>query len=731
MIENIEHIGKVDLDLKFYPGEDLYSEGEAEDRLLSAVREKEPKEYNRLISESGSWSMLYHLSDLRENIIDFLPVSKNDSVLEVGSGCGAITGALAKKAGRVTCIELSKKRSLINAERHKDMDNILIRVGNFRDIEEDLNERFDYIFLIGVLEYAGSYIGRKDPYSGMIDMLKSHLKEGGKLVIAIENKYGLKYFAGCREDHTGDFYSGIEGYPFTDEVRTFSRDGILELAKKAGLSCGFYYPYPDYKLPVTVFSDERLPRVSELAGGSWNFDRDRFEAFDEAKAFDEIINEGSFPFFSNSFLAVMGNGSRTEGMAARRVLYSRHSVERRNDRQIRTDLEETSQGERIISKYPVNEGSRVHLENMARSYERLSAVLAGTKFLPNKVKRINDGEGGLRRLEFEYLSGPTLEDELNICRAEKKTDDALLVIRSFCDTLRSAKDMSDFEETERFKEIFGNVKLPDGLKCMPVTDVDMIFTNIICDKWWNIIDYEWTFDFPIPVDFVIYRALFYYTRDMGDQAFDGIDLFSAAGIDGEMKTVFAEMEHNFQLYIKGDRVTLPELYSLFGKDVVSLRRAVKNTSLVPRITRVKLYLDMGEGFNEQDVRYADVDMEDDNRIRFDVTVPEGCGMLRIDPAESRCILKLYLLENGIGEMEAKVNGLAFSEATVMYDTDDPQILIENVLPGMKIHVEYALSMINDDMFDDISKTLLGERKSASYVNRLKGAKKGAYVRIRP
>ena len=731
MSENFEQIGKVKLDLKYYPGEDLYSEGEAEDLLLETVRNNPPESYNRMISESGSWSMLYHLSDIRENITDFLPLSKNDSVLEVGSGCGAVTGALAKKAGRVTCIELSKKRSLINADRHKDMDNILIRVGNFKDIEGDLDERYDYIFLIGVLEYAGSYIMQKDPYSGMIAMLKDRLKEGGKLVIAIENKYGLKYFAGCREDHTGGFYSGIEGYPGTDEVRTFSRDGIIKLAEDRGLTCDFYYPFPDYKLPVTIYSDERLPRVSELSGRSFNFDRDRFEAFDEAGAFDEIIREGNFPFFSNSFLAVMGNGSRTEGMAAGKVLYSRHSVERRDELKIRTDLEETPQGERTISKYPVNEASRAHLESMARSCERLSMVLAGTKLVPNKVKRINDGEGNLKRLDFEYLSGPTLEDELNICRAEKRTDDALLVIKSYCDTLRGIKDMTDFEETERFKEIFGKAGLPQSLKCMPVTDVDMIFTNIICDRGWNIIDYEWTFDFPIPVDFVIYRAVFYYTRETGSTDFDGLDLFSAAGISEELRQIFAAMEHSFQLYIKGGRVTLPEMYSLFGKDVVPLRRAVKSASLTPAITRVKIYLDMGEGFNESDVRYEDVTMEEDNRIRFDVTVPEGCRMLRIDPADYRCILKLYLLENGIEEMEAKVNGLAFCEGTVMYDTDDPQILIEKVLPGMKIHVEYALSMINEDMFRDMQRTLTGDRKSASYVNRLKGAKKGAYVRIRP
>ena len=106
-------------------------------------------------------------------------------------------------------------------------------------------------------------------------------------------------------------------------------------------------------------------------------------------------------------------------------------------------------------------------------------------------------------------------------------------------------------------------------------------------------------------------------------------------------------------------------------------------------------------------------------------------MRRIDPADHRCIMKLCLLENSGSRMEAKVNGLAFCEGTVMYDTDDPQILIEDVLPGMKINVEYVLSMINGDMFDDIARTLSGDRKSASYVNRLKSVKKGAYVRIRP
>lgn len=57
-------------------------------------------------------------------------------------------------------------------------------------------------------------------------MIKKHLAPGGRIVIAIENKYGLKYFAGCKEDHLGTYFSGIENYEAGGGVRTFSRKGL-------------------------------------------------------------------------------------------------------------------------------------------------------------------------------------------------------------------------------------------------------------------------------------------------------------------------------------------------------------------------------------------------------------------------------------------------------------------------------------------------------------------------
>ena len=44
-----EKIGNVILDYTDYPGEDFYSEGSDEDRLLEIVKEHTDKEFNRII----------------------------------------------------------------------------------------------------------------------------------------------------------------------------------------------------------------------------------------------------------------------------------------------------------------------------------------------------------------------------------------------------------------------------------------------------------------------------------------------------------------------------------------------------------------------------------------------------------------------------------------------------------------------------------------------------------
>ena len=216
---------------------------------------------------------------------------------------GVITEKLCELAKNVTCVELSKKRSEINACRNQRFDNLKIFVGNFQTVEAHLEKKFDVVTLIGVYEYGSSYINSEEPYKDFLKIAMSHLKSSGRLYLAIENRLGLKYFAGCREDHVGRNFEGVEGYTNTKRAVTFSREEFENLFADCGIvNYRFMYPYPDYKFPMQIFTDDWLPRPGDLTMNLVNLDQSRYMLFNEGKVYDSFNGTDYFKTFSNSFL---------------------------------------------------------------------------------------------------------------------------------------------------------------------------------------------------------------------------------------------------------------------------------------------------------------------------------------------------------------------------------------------------------------------------------------------
>ncbi|OMF88091.1 class I SAM-dependent methyltransferase [Paenibacillus sp. FSL R7-0337] len=288
------------LNYSFYSGVDLYSDGEIEDEMLSLA--KSNVDLETVIATDDRWPILYHFSNKRQNLLEWYPFKEGAEVLEIGAGCGAITGMLCDKCGYVTSVELSKKRSLINYHRNKGKRNFEIIVGNLNDITFD--KQFDYITLVGVLEYAAMYTASESPYIDFLKNIKKNLKPGGTLIIAIENKFGLKYWAGSKEDHTGILFDGLENYPSNHKIQTFSKLELISIITEAGFEKNkFYYPFPDYKFSDSIYSDERLPKIGELQNVINNYDQSRAILFNEQAVYDNILfSAREYPFFSNSFL---------------------------------------------------------------------------------------------------------------------------------------------------------------------------------------------------------------------------------------------------------------------------------------------------------------------------------------------------------------------------------------------------------------------------------------------
>lgn len=540
----IEKVNNISLDLTYYSGNDLYSDGAIEDELLKLVQTHDETELNGLIRDNFSWPLLYHFSQIRQNIVTWLPIKKDQSVLEIGAGCGAITGGLARMADHVTCIELSKKRSLINANRNKSYSNIEIKVGNFTDIEPNLTEKYDYITLIGVFEYAECYISSESPYIDFLNRIKKHLKPDGKIVIAIENRIGMKYISGCKEDHTARIGEGLDDYPVTSGVKTFDKSEISSIFEKAGFTdFHFYYPYPDYKLPLEIYSDSYLPKKGSLTQNINNLDQNRMFFFDESKAFDKAIELGMFDQISNSFEIILENPNETENDKVQpdnqirtekckeelEVIYAKFSNDRSAQYAIQTQIVCDDNHVRYVKKVPDTPVAQMHVDQIYRNEQILLSAYKGTRFIPNKV--VEKGNA----LLFEFVDGSTLEKELDYCLLCNDKVRFYSLLESFVKELEQAS-----------KEYF---------------NIDFIPANvIICDGNWHVIDYEWVYkkdDIPVAnpdICFLIYRALHYYlgVSKLRRVYVDEKELFAHFGLDDMDVQKYSEMEKDFQKKLDGN-----------------------------------------------------------------------------------------------------------------------------------------------------------------------------------
>ena len=687
-MNKIDKIGNVILDYEYYEGQDFYCDGAIEDDLLEAVQTHEENELEKIINEKKEWEFLYHFSQVRQNIVNWIPMKKDAKILEIGSGCGAITGALAKKGKQVDCVELSKKRSLINANRNKNYDGITIKLGNFEAIEPHLDTDYDIITLIGVWEYAAVYLNAKNPFCKFLNLLKKHLNSTGKIIIAIENRNGLKYWAGCREDHTAQFFEGLEGYTKTNSAVTFGKNEMQRIFEETGYQAQFYYPYPDYKLPLHIFSDEYLPHLGILTDNHKNLDHTRMVLFDEAKVFDSLIEDGMFPYFSNSFLVILQlNEAQQE---EDRVIYSKFSNERVEEFRIRTDIIKKLDGTLLVKKYSMHEKAKPHIDKIQQMYH----------ILQNNVKNLpvqfNGCVKGGENVAFEYVEGDNLEDEIKQLYLKGETDKIKEIISEIVNIIFGMKN-SLFVETEEFKQVFGECPLKN-VPAIKGADIDLVFGNIIRkDNMWNIIDYEWSFDFPIPVNYIIYRILYF----QAPKELKNWNLCFDYGISETEQKIYENMEFHFMLqYVYKDKV-------MIQNSPIIKPQYILNEDIIQQFAKessVKVYYDHGEGFSENNTDiflYGSAE-----KVVIDVPITLGITGIRIDPMECRGIMHLLKLEaqtdKEIYKPNFRINGIIPKVNYFVFDTEDPWMLFTELKTETKnLHLEFSINKASKMLIDEI------------------------------
>ena len=394
-------------------GDPLPYEDGAEAELLELFRIVENRRVgsDELAAAVHDWPTAYHLSPERAVLLAPLAVGPGDRVLDIGAGSGVNTRICADRGATVTAVEASAARAALVAHRCAGLDGVEVLCGPLDALGDERRGVYDVALVVGVLEYAGTSQGGGCGPEGLLNQVVDALAPGGVMVLAIENRLGLKYLLGFPEDHLGLPWVGWEGYR-SSEPTTWSRRELAQMVAEAGLVAQkWLYPFPDYKLPSAVLAEElyQQPDAVDLVDQIVGHPTSREYAqpvlvADDRAAHRTMVAAGLGPDVANSFLIVAAkNPEAVTGRIDENALAWRVAPDRRRRWAQETAFVRSDKG-MIVRR-------------------RLLAEDSG-----------EDSEDWLSQVEVSqepYLAGPNLEQCLLKSAGEGDTDKIIELLRSW------------------------------------------------------------------------------------------------------------------------------------------------------------------------------------------------------------------------------------------------------------------------------------------------------------
>lgn len=465
---------------------EVYSDTVELEQEMFEIAKKYPEDLSEdYIADDNRYTVNNTFSSVRRNLLNWYNFRENASVLEVGAGMGALTGCLCDKCKSVTALEMSVKRAEVIKKRYKMRTNLEIICADI--FSWDTECKYDYVVVVGVLEYAAIFgKGYENPFEEFIKRLKERLNENGIILLAIENRFGLKYWCGASEDHLCQPFQGIAGYEKEHTAVTFSKAALSKLFEGLHFTqINFFYVLPDYKFPTVIYTDTCMPGASAIQKIAFQYVKGSKLIYNEKNLYKELTDNHVLDFFANSFLVeaaletdlpvqpvyIAGKGECKKQYRVSTLIYADGRVEKQamHERAV-CHLYEMYQCERELEK----RGIRVlksKLENQKIVMPYHKGVIAEDYF--HQLLQEND-EGRIREL-------------LKILRESiQKSSEAVL-----------GKNM--IWKIKDTKKDYG-VILENGY-------VDMTFSNCFFEEGALIFfDQEWKFE-NIPLKFILFFAV--------------------------------------------------------------------------------------------------------------------------------------------------------------------------------------------------------------------------------
>lgn len=294
------------------------------------------------------------------------------------------------------------------------------------------------------------------------------------------------------------------------------------------------------------------------------------------------------------------------------TIYVKYNGTRQKAFQIKTAIR-LEQGEKAVDKTALCPEGEAHIRSFEEKYRLLSEESGRLTFLKPEIR-----DGG-RTARFAFLTGDTLSKRVGetISQAageteENKREAVKEAVKEALETAVSCRPeyVSDFTVTQEFLDVFGQSETPEqvkedflekqkkvfeeafgkGERSFRTANADALFDNIMMcrnpeyqeggeepEEIPIALDYEWVFQFPIPVSFLQYRILFYFYEDhrplLVDLFPDRTSFLTEFSLNEKLFPVYEAMERSFQSYVHGENQRILQgNYYVAAKTMKELRQ---------------------------------------------------------------------------------------------------------------------------------------------------------------
>lgn len=467
----------------------VYSDGQETEARMLEIAKQYPEDLSQdYIADNSCYTVNNTFSSVRRNILNWYPFKEDADILEVGAGMGALTGLLCDVGKNVVALEMSEARANVIRARYPERKNLTIECSDINRWKS--KKKFDYVIFIGVLEYAAIFSDSADPFKDFMDSIVSFLKPDGKLLFAIENRFGIRYWAGASEDHLQIPFVGIEGYKKPKTARTFSKVELEDLLKRVGLEHHrFYYVFPDYKFPTLISTDEYIPDYKSLQKVSYTYGANSVLLFDEKDVYKDIVDNNKLDFFANSYLVEASK----EALEEKHIVYVSGRGESKKEYRVTTTIDSNG----VITKKPVHEEAIVHIQN----------ILNNENELRNRGIRLIDTEEVEGCIESHFYRGISAQEQFETLLESNDLERVESFLNILRDNIIRSSEISKSGSNILVKAGIQNSQDPHLGRILKKGYVDMTLYNAFYENGELVFfDQEWCFE-EVPADFIMYYAI--------------------------------------------------------------------------------------------------------------------------------------------------------------------------------------------------------------------------------